>query len=126
METTRWEELIQRFKITFTFEHESPSIDVALQEIQAKIFSKEETMEAIPVCNKHKTKMIVCKLMECYNVSKEEYDEEDPSNVQDKRRTSHRRVRARIHCIYMANKDAEGKHWDDRESQVRVHRGLLE
>jgi hypothetical protein len=29
-ETTRWEELVQRFKVMFTFEHESPSIDVVL------------------------------------------------------------------------------------------------
>jgi hypothetical protein len=28
--TKRWEELIQRLKITFTFEHESPSIDARL------------------------------------------------------------------------------------------------
>jgi hypothetical protein len=81
-ETTRWEELIQRFKIMFTFEHESPSIDATLQAIQTKIFSEEETMEVIPVCSEHKNKMIVHKLLECYNVAKEEYDEEDPRNVQ--------------------------------------------
>jgi hypothetical protein len=32
-ETRRWEELDHRFKVTFTFEHESPSIDVTLQAI---------------------------------------------------------------------------------------------
>jgi hypothetical protein len=37
-ETTRWDELVQRFKVTFTFEHESPSIDAMLQAIRFKIF----------------------------------------------------------------------------------------
>jgi hypothetical protein len=81
-EVGRWEELIQRFKITFTFEHESSSIDVALQAIQTKIFLEEETMELILVCNEHINNMIVRKLLECYNISKEECDEEDPGNVQ--------------------------------------------
>jgi hypothetical protein len=39
---------------------------------------------------------------------------------------SHRRARARIRCIYTADKDIEGKHWDDRESQVCVDKRLLE
>jgi hypothetical protein len=50
--------------------------------IQTKIFSEEETMEVILVCSEHSTKMIVRELLECYNVAKEEYDEEDPRNVQ--------------------------------------------
>jgi hypothetical protein len=81
-ETTRWEELIQRFKIMFTFEHESPSIDAVLQVIRAKIFLEEEMMEVILVCNEHRAKMVVCNILECYNVAKKEYDEEDPKNVQ--------------------------------------------
>jgi hypothetical protein len=81
-ETTRWEKLVQRFKITFTFEHESPSIYVEIQAIQMKIFLEEGTMEVVLVCSVHKTKMIVHELLECYNVDKEEYDEEDPKNVQ--------------------------------------------
>jgi hypothetical protein len=32
-EMTQWEELIQRFRVTFTFKHESPSIDAMLQDI---------------------------------------------------------------------------------------------
>jgi hypothetical protein len=39
-------------------------------------------MEVVPVCSAHKAKMIVHKLLECYNVMKEEYEEEDPRNVQ--------------------------------------------
>jgi hypothetical protein len=39
-ETTRWDELVRRFKVTFKFEHESPSKDVALWTIQTKIFSE--------------------------------------------------------------------------------------
>jgi hypothetical protein len=53
------EQLIHRFKIMFTFEHESPSIDAALQEIQTKIFSEEERMEVIPVCSEDRSKMTV-------------------------------------------------------------------
>jgi hypothetical protein len=48
--TTNWDELTQRFKVTFTFEHESPSIDAVLQAIQTKIFSEEGSMEVVPVC----------------------------------------------------------------------------
>jgi hypothetical protein len=36
----------------------------------------------VPVCSAHRANMIVHELLECYNVSKEEYDEEDPRNVQ--------------------------------------------
>jgi hypothetical protein len=36
--TTNWEELIQNFKVTFTFEVESPLVDAVLQVIRGKIF----------------------------------------------------------------------------------------
>jgi len=42
---------------------------------------EEEMMEVIPVCSEHRDKMIVCDILEFYNVAKEEYDEEDPRNV---------------------------------------------
>jgi hypothetical protein len=32
-ETTIWDELVQRFKVTFTFEHESPLMDAVVQAI---------------------------------------------------------------------------------------------
>jgi len=38
-ETTRWDELVERFKVTFMFEHESPSIDAVLRDIRTNIFS---------------------------------------------------------------------------------------
>jgi hypothetical protein len=47
-----------------------------------KIFSEERTMEVVQVCSAHRAKMIVHELLEFYNVSKEENDEEDPRNVQ--------------------------------------------
>lgn len=81
-ETVRWDELVQSFKVTFTFEHDSPSIDVMLQATRTKIFSEEGPMEVVPVCSTHRAAMIVHELLECYNVSKEEHDEEDPRNVQ--------------------------------------------
>jgi hypothetical protein len=80
-ETTRWEELVQRFKITFTFEHEYPSIDAMLQSIRTKIFLEEGSTEMVPLCNAHRANMIVHELLECYNVAKKEHDEEDPRNV---------------------------------------------
>jgi hypothetical protein len=81
-EKTGWDELVQRFKVTFTFEHESPSIDVVLQAIQTMILSKEGSMEVVPVCSAHIVTMIVDELLECYNVDKEEHDEEYPINIQ--------------------------------------------
>jgi hypothetical protein len=81
-ETTEWGELVQRFKIMFTFEHESPFIHATLQAIQKKIFLEVEMMEVVPLCSSHKAKMMVQKLLECYNVKKEEYKNEDPRNVQ--------------------------------------------
>jgi hypothetical protein len=38
-------------------------------------------MEVVSICNTHKNSMTVHELLECYNVVKEEHDEEDPSNV---------------------------------------------
>jgi hypothetical protein len=81
-ETTRWEELDHRLKVTFTFEHESSSIDATLQAIQTKIFLEEGSMELVLVCRSHKATMTIHELLECYNVSKEEHDEEDTINVQ--------------------------------------------
>jgi hypothetical protein len=81
-ETTRWDEMVQRFKITFTFEHESPSIDAVLQDIQNNIFSEKGSMEVVPLCSAHRANMIVHELLECYNVAKEEQDEDDLKNVQ--------------------------------------------
>jgi hypothetical protein len=65
----------------FTFEHESPFIHVALQAIQTKIFLKLESVEEEPLDTTDTTKITVQKLLECYNVMEEEYDEEDPMNV---------------------------------------------
>jgi hypothetical protein len=81
-ETTRWEELVQRFRFTFTFEHESPTIDATLQDIQTKIFSEEGPMEVVSVCNAHIANINVHELVEFYNVAKEEHDMEYPMNVQ--------------------------------------------
>jgi hypothetical protein len=81
-ETMNWDQLIQRFKVTFTFEHESPLLDATLQAIRTKIFLEEGPMEVVPMCSAHRASMIVHELLECYNVAKEEQDEEDPRNIQ--------------------------------------------
>jgi hypothetical protein len=57
-------------------------MDTMLQANRTKIFLVEGTMEVVPFCNVHRASMIVHELLECYNVSKEEKDEEDPENVQ--------------------------------------------
>jgi len=66
----------------FTFEHKYPSIEAALHAIRTKIFSKVELKEEEPLGSAHKAKLTVHKLLEWYNVRKEEYDEGDPRNVQ--------------------------------------------
>jgi hypothetical protein len=43
---------------------------------------EEEMMELVPICSAHRAKMTVNELLDLYNVAKEEYDEEDPKNVQ--------------------------------------------
>jgi hypothetical protein len=39
-------------------------------------------MEVVPMCSAHIASMIVHELLECYNVAKEEQDDEDPRNIQ--------------------------------------------
>jgi hypothetical protein len=39
-------------------------------------------MEVTPICHAHKVKITIFKLLECYNVMKEEYKDEDPRTVQ--------------------------------------------
>lgn len=80
-ETTNWDQLIQRFNVTFIFEHESSLLDAALEAIRTKIFL-EGPMEVVPLCSAHKASMTTHALLECYNVAKEEQDEEDLRNIQ--------------------------------------------
>jgi hypothetical protein len=46
------------------------------------MFSEEGSMELVPICDAHGASMIVHELFECYNVAKEEHDEEDLRNFQ--------------------------------------------
>jgi hypothetical protein len=62
-EIANWDELTQRFKVTFTFVHESPLIDVALYAIRTKIFSGEGSMEVVPIYDAHRDAMIVHDLL---------------------------------------------------------------
>jgi len=39
-------------------------------------------MEIVLVCSVHKSTMTIHKILECYNATKEEHEEEDPRNVQ--------------------------------------------
>jgi hypothetical protein len=74
-------QLIKRLKVTFPFEHEYPLVYATLHFIRNKIFSEEGSMEVVPVCSVHRDSMTIHKLLECYNVEKEEQDDEDPRNV---------------------------------------------
>jgi hypothetical protein len=70
------------WKVIFTFDHESLLLDAPLQAIRTKIFLEDGLMEVVSMCSAHITSMIVHELLECYNVVKEEQDEEDPRNMQ--------------------------------------------
>jgi hypothetical protein len=39
-------------------------------------------MDVVPVCSVHRASMTVHEILECYNVSKEDQDEEYPRNTQ--------------------------------------------
>jgi hypothetical protein len=64
-ETTRWDELVQKFKVTFKFEYESPLMVATLQAVRTKVFLEERSMEVVPFYNVHKALMIVHELLEC-------------------------------------------------------------
>ena len=50
--------------------------------IKKKIFVEEEEMELISVCNAHDASMTVHKLLECYDVTQQDQDNEDPRKMQ--------------------------------------------
>jgi hypothetical protein len=80
-EAMNWDQLIQRFEVKFTFEHESPLTDVSLKDIRTNIFLEEGPIVVVPMCSVHIASTIVHKLLECYNVVKEEQDEEDTRDI---------------------------------------------
>jgi hypothetical protein len=45
IDTAKYGYRSQRFKETFMFQHNSPSRDIALQEIKRKLFNEEEQMK---------------------------------------------------------------------------------
>jgi hypothetical protein len=80
-----------------------------------RYFSEEGSMEVVPVCSAHRASMIVHELLECYNVAKEEHDEEDPRNVQVPETEGEHIVEGQslnlLH-IHTPIKTHKGKHWD--------------
>jgi hypothetical protein len=44
------------------------------------------------MCSVHKASMIFLELLECYNMAKEEHDEEDPRNIQVNEKEGERAV----------------------------------
>jgi hypothetical protein len=81
-EIMNYDMLTQRFKVAFTFENESPLIDAVLQNIKTNIFLKGGPMEVVYMCSTHRASLKVHKLLEFYNVSQEDQDEEDPRDIQ--------------------------------------------
>jgi hypothetical protein len=79
--TLDWEELTQNFKITFNFVDESLFIDAAVQVIIGKKFMDKVQVEIVPICSAHRESMPFHKLLECYNVTEEDQEKEDPRNV---------------------------------------------
>jgi hypothetical protein len=65
--TTEWTILQQNFVVTFSFEHENPNIDLALQMIWGMIFIDEPEIE-IMTEYQQQNKQIVKELLSCYHV----------------------------------------------------------
>jgi hypothetical protein len=69
---TDWEELIQKFKVTFNFESESPLAEADLQAIRSNFFMEEGQVGIVPTCSAHKEFVIAHELLECYNITEED------------------------------------------------------
>jgi hypothetical protein len=80
--TTEWEELTQNFKVTFSFEVESPLVDASLQVIRSNIFMEDDHMGMIPQAVHVEASATVREMLACYNIIEADQDEEDPRNVQ--------------------------------------------
>jgi len=76
-----WEYITQWFQVTFTFQSESAPISTTLQEIKWEIFIEEEAMKVISICSAQDASMMVHKLLECYNVTQIDQDNDDPRYI---------------------------------------------
>jgi hypothetical protein len=81
-ETVDWEELTNNFKVTFSFEDDSPSVETNLQFIKDKIFSLEDSIELVPICSMHRSSMTILEVLECYIEVGEDQEDEHPRNLQ--------------------------------------------
>ena len=81
-ENVDMKELTHNFKVTFSFKDDAPLIDSSLQAIKNNKFSSEDSIELVPVCSVHRYSMTVEEVFHCYNVAKEDQEEDkDPRNV---------------------------------------------
>jgi hypothetical protein len=76
-----WEELIQNFKVEFTFEVESPLVDAVLQVIRGNFFMKEGQVELVTTCSTHRESTKTHELLECYKITEDDEEEENPRDV---------------------------------------------
>jgi hypothetical protein len=53
-----------------------------LQAIRNNIFLVEGPVDVVPVCSTHRASVKVHQILECYNFSKEDQDEEDLRNIE--------------------------------------------
>ena len=72
--TANWEEMIDGFILTFSFEDDCPYIDSALQIVKKKIFENE-----IPLTWKPDWVVQLQNVLECYNIIVEQ--DENPHNI---------------------------------------------
>jgi hypothetical protein len=50
--------------------------------LEVNFFMEEGQVEIVPTCSVHRESVTVHELLECYNVTEEDQEEEDPRNVQ--------------------------------------------
>ena len=70
-----------KFKVTFKFEDDSPSIETTLHITKNKIFTSEDSMRLVPLCSAPRYSSTIQKFLECYNVAGEDQEDENPRNL---------------------------------------------
>jgi hypothetical protein len=81
------------------------------------------------MCSAHKASMTIHELLECYNVAKEEQDEEDLRNIQLTETKGEHTVegsKLEFVCICTTTKDTKDKYSNKRKSKFCADRRLLE
>jgi hypothetical protein len=78
--TTEWTKLQHNFIVTFSFEHENPSINSSLKQIRGVIFIDEPKVELMREYHQQ-NRQTIKELLSCYHVEEEAPEEDDPCNI---------------------------------------------